>query len=156
MRIIGGEEIIFPRKNVVNAGPSGLNQQRGGDAAARRHAAEVERFLNMFSVSVPCPETGGLMRGVAEHPSHLLSVQARGTTGGGGRAKKRRNTVGAPVAKAAGITAQPGCDCEGAWESSVSSACASMPLVRAASIGPQAKFEATTVATSLPPYARAN
>src|SRR6267142_7267821 len=98
MGIIGGKEIIFPGKNIVDAGPSGLNQQRGGDAAARRHAAEVERFLNMFSVSVPCPETGGLMRGVAEHPSHLLSVQARGATGGGCCAKKRRNAVGAPVA----------------------------------------------------------
>ena len=38
------------------------------------------------------------MRSVAEHPAHLLSVQARGATGGGGRAKKRRNAVGAPVA----------------------------------------------------------
>src|SRR5258708_39436847 len=98
MGMIRGKEIILPGKNIVEAGPSGLTEQRGGDAAARRHAAEVERFLNMFRVSVPCPETGGLMRGVAEHPSHLLSVQARGATGGGGRAKKRRNAVGAPVA----------------------------------------------------------
>src|SRR5260370_11823947 len=98
MGIIGGKEIIFPGKNIVDAGPSGLNEQRGGDAAARRHAAKMECFLNMFRVSVPCPETGGLMRGVAEHPAHLLSVQARGATGGGGRAKKRRNAVGAPVA----------------------------------------------------------
>src|SRR5258708_38726994 len=111
MRIIGREEIIFPRKNVIDAGPSGLNQQRGGDAAARRHATEVECFLNMFSVSIPCPETGGLMRSVAEHPAHLLSVQARGATGGGGRAKKRRNAVGAPVAFGLKtLTAQRNCE----------------------------------------------
>ena len=39
------------------------------------------------------------------------------------------------TASAAGITAQPGCVRDGAWESSVSSACASMPLASAAVTG---------------------
>ena len=37
-----------------------------------------------------------------------------------------------PIASAAGTMAQPGCDSEAACESSVSSACASMPLASAA------------------------
>src|SRR6266851_4162768 len=61
-----------------------------------------------------------------------------------------------PAARAAGTTAHPGCDCDGACESSVSSACANTPFVIAASIGPHTIFEATTVATSLPPYTPAN
>src|SRR5712664_1783002 len=61
-----------------------------------------------------------------------------------------------PAARAAGTTAHPGCDCDGACESSVSSACANTPFVSAASIGPHTIFEATTVATSLPPYTPAN
>ncbi len=61
-----------------------------------------------------------------------------------------------PAASAAGTTAQPGCDSDGACESSVSSDCASTPLASAASIGPHTTFEHTTVATFSPPYARAN
>jgi len=77
----------------------------------RRHAAEVERFLNMFGVSIPCPETGRLMRGVAEHPAHLLSVQARGATCGSRCAKQRRNAVRAPVALGLkALTAQGNCE----------------------------------------------
>ena len=61
-----------------------------------------------------------------------------------------------PRANAAGITAQPGCDCDPGWESSVSSACASIPFVSAASIGPHTNFDDTTVATAFPPNSSAN
>ena len=54
------------------------------------------------------------------------------------------------AANAAGTTEHPGCDCEGACESSVSSECASMALLNAASTGLQTTFDATTVATGSP------
>src|ERR1700676_3943959 len=47
VRIVGSKEIVFPREDVVDTGPAGLNEQRGSNCAARRHAAEVEGFLNM-------------------------------------------------------------------------------------------------------------
>src|SRR5215467_4229170 len=61
-----------------------------------------------------------------------------------------------PTASAEGTTEQPGCDCDGGCVSSVSSEWASMPFASAASIGPQRTFDATTVETFSPPYARAN
>ena len=59
-----------------------------------------------------------------------------------------------PTASAAGTTAQPGCDRDGACESSVSSACASTPFTRAASIGAAVSVVPATVALPLPPCAR--
>ena len=56
-----------------------------------------------------------------------------------------------PSASAAGTIAQPGCERDGPCESSVSSACASTPFASAASIGPQTRLEAATVATAFPP-----
>src|ERR1700731_3270499 len=50
-----------------------------------------------------------------------------------------------PAAREAGTTEQPGCDCENSLESSVSSECASMPLMNAASGGLAVIFEATIV-----------
>src|ERR1700745_3150969 len=67
------------------------------DPAARGHAAKVKRFLHMLSVAIPCSEAGGLMRGVAQHPAHLLGVQVGCATCRCCRAKKGRNTVRAPV-----------------------------------------------------------
>jgi hypothetical protein len=61
-----------------------------------------------------------------------------------------------PTASAAGIAAQPGCDCDGGWVSSVSSACARIPLASAASIGPQRTDAPATVQIALPLYARTN
>jgi len=49
------------------------------------------------------------------------------------------------TARVAGTTEQPGCDCENSLESSVSSECASMPLMNAASGGLAVIFEATIV-----------
>ena len=53
-------------------------------------------------------------------------------------------------AQAAGTTLQPGCHPPG-HESSVSSAWASTPFARAASMGPHSIVSPTTVATALPP-----
>ena len=72
------------------------------------------------------------------------------------RALPRADTAGvdpacSPTASAAGTTAHPGCDSDGACESSVSSECASTPLTSAASIGPTEEWSAATVA---PPRAQ--
>src|SRR5690242_5348213 len=61
-----------------------------------------------------------------------------------------------PAASAAGTAAQPGCDCDGGCVSSVSSACARMPLASAASIGPHRIEEPATVQIGLPLYAPTN
>src|SRR5580704_273656 len=61
-----------------------------------------------------------------------------------------------PEANPAGTVETPGCERDGPCESSVSSECARTPFANAASIGPQTILEATTVAISFPPYARAN
>src|SRR5215467_10124206 len=97
MGIVSGEEIVFPREDVIHAGPACLCEQRGSDSAARGHAPEMKRFLNVLGVAIPCAEPGGLMRGIAQHPAHLLGVQACSATGRGGRAEERRNAVGAPM-----------------------------------------------------------
>src|SRR5438067_2851875 len=51
----------------------------------------------MLGVAIPRSEAGGLMRSVAQHPAHLLSVQAGGATRRCCRAKKGRNTMRAPM-----------------------------------------------------------
>src|SRR5579863_1108950 len=61
-----------------------------------------------------------------------------------------------PVARADGTTEAPGCDSEGACESSVSSEWASMALANAASIAPQTTSHAATVAVFSAECARAN
>src|SRR5437879_13713764 len=51
----------------------------------------------MLDFAIPRSEAGGLMRSVAQHPAHLLSVQAGGATRRCCRAKKGRNTMRAPM-----------------------------------------------------------
>src|SRR5438552_8504904 len=83
------EEIILPRQDVLDARPSRLDNQRRCDSAARRHAAEVECFLDVVGVAVPCAKAGGLMGRISQKKSHLLCVQPRGAAGGRCRAEKR-------------------------------------------------------------------
>src|SRR5260370_1407015 len=97
MRVVSLEEIIFPRENVFNTGPSGLDDQGRRDAAARRHSAKVECLLNVLGVAVPCAKAGGLVGAIAQEKSHLRYVQARCAAGGRGRAEKRGDAVRAPV-----------------------------------------------------------
>src|SRR5580700_6749017 len=98
MRIVGSKEIVFSREDIVDTCPARFNEQSGRNSAAGRHTAKVKSFLNMFGVAIPCTQPRGLMRCVAQHPSHLLSIQACCATGGRGCAKQRRNAVRAPVA----------------------------------------------------------
>src|SRR5690349_19871894 len=97
LRIVRSEKIVFPGEYIVDTGPAGLHEQRGRYAAARRHAAEMKRFLNMFGVAIPSSQAGGLMRGVPQHPAHLLGVQAGRATRGSRCTKERRDTVRAPM-----------------------------------------------------------
>jgi hypothetical protein len=55
------------------------------------------------------------------------------------------------IARAAGTTAQPGCVPDAAWESSVSSAWAEVPLASAASVAEVSSELPTTCATGGPP-----
>src|SRR5713101_8797537 len=57
----------------------------------------MKGFLDVLGITVPCTETGGLLRGVTEEEAHLRSVQACSATGGGGRAEEGRDAVGAPM-----------------------------------------------------------
>jgi hypothetical protein len=59
------------------------------------------------------------------------------------------------IASAAGTTAQPGCVREGACESSVSSACASMPFASAAFTAEVRSRVPTIEASGAPPCASA-
>src|SRR5260370_25335698 len=89
MRVVSVKEIIFSREDVFDTGPSGLHDQGGSDAAARRHPAKVECFLDVLGVAVPCTKAGGLMGRVAQEKSQLRNVQSRRTAGGAGRDKKQ-------------------------------------------------------------------
>ena len=66
MRVVSLKKVILPREDVFDTGPSGLHDQGRSDAAARRHAAKVECFLDVLGVAIPCTEAGGLMSGVAQ------------------------------------------------------------------------------------------
>src|SRR5260370_42578405 len=69
MRVVSVKEIIFSREDVFDTGPSGLNDQGRSDAAARRHSANVERFLHMLGVAISCAEAAGLLARLA-HPKY--------------------------------------------------------------------------------------
>jgi hypothetical protein len=49
-----------------------LDQERGGDAVARRHAAEIERFLDVLRVALPGGKARRGLRGIGQEPAHLL------------------------------------------------------------------------------------
>jgi hypothetical protein len=59
-----------------------------GDAVARRHAAEVEGFLDVFSVARPTRQARGLLRRIRQQPTHLIGVQPGERTGCRRRAKR--------------------------------------------------------------------
>src|ERR1700704_2110458 len=61
MRVVSRKEIIFPREDVFDAGPSGLHDQGRSDTAPRRHAAKVKGFLDVLGIAVPCTKAGGLV-----------------------------------------------------------------------------------------------
>ncbi len=90
----GKKEIIGARKGVADARPAGLNQQRGRDAVACRHASEHEGFLEMRGVALPESDAGGLLRGIVEQPAHLLGVQIGRATSRGGGAEAFGEAVG--------------------------------------------------------------
>jgi hypothetical protein len=50
---VGDEEVAFARKHVVHAAEALRHHGRRGDAVARRHAAEVERLLDVLLVAHP-------------------------------------------------------------------------------------------------------
>ncbi len=97
MRVVSFEEIIFSRENVLNAGPSGLHDQSGSNAAARRHAAKVESLLDVIGVTIPCAKARGLMSRISEEKSHLRHVQIGRAAGGRCRTEKWGDAVRAPV-----------------------------------------------------------
>ena len=74
MGVVSLKEIILSREDVLDTGPSGLNDQRRCDTAARRHPAKVECLLDVLGVPVPCTKAGGLMGRVTQQESHLRNI----------------------------------------------------------------------------------
>jgi hypothetical protein len=97
MRSIGQQEIVVSRHDVVDPIPAGLNQQRGGDPAARRHAAEDEALLDVVGIAIPRSDARGLLRGVIQQPPHLLGVELGGTPRRRGSAECAGDTMRALV-----------------------------------------------------------
>ncbi len=52
-----GEKVVRARQNVVDGRSTRFDEQGRGDAVLGRHAAEVERFLDVIGVALPCGET---------------------------------------------------------------------------------------------------
>src|SRR2546429_1761595 len=67
------EEIILPRQDVLDARPSRLDNQRRCDSAARRHAAEVECFLDVVGVAVPCAKADHIQKALDRKSTRLNS-----------------------------------------------------------------------------------
>jgi hypothetical protein len=97
LRRIGHEKIVSARQNVVHSRPARLHEQRRGDAAARRHPAVNESFLNVLRIALPRGDAGGLLRRIVEHPAHSLRVQARRARGGRRCPENSGEAVRAPV-----------------------------------------------------------
>src|SRR5580692_5489275 len=53
----------------------------------------------MLGVTIPGAQPRRLLRGVTQHPAHLLSIQTRGTTGRRRSAKQRGNAMRTPMAR---------------------------------------------------------
>src|SRR4030095_9373538 len=73
--------------HIVDTVPSGPDQQRGGDAVARRHTSEDESLFDVIGVPPPDRVSACLLRGIVEQPSHLFLGQAGGTPRGGRRSE---------------------------------------------------------------------
>src|SRR5258708_14637741 len=84
LRRVGLEKIVRARQNVVDAGPSRMNQQGCSDPVPRPGAGEYKALLDMVGVTFPCSYARRrLLCGIIEQPAHLLGVQTR-------RAARRR------------------------------------------------------------------
>ena len=91
------EEVVGARQDVLDAGAAQLNQQDGRDAVARGKPAEHQRFLDVLGVALPGGDARRLLRGVVEHPAHLLRGEAGGARGRRGRAEVAGDAVRAVV-----------------------------------------------------------
>src|SRR2546430_14788208 len=97
MRRVRQKKIVVARKDIVDAGPAGMNEQSRGDAAARRHAAKNETLLDVIRIAIPRGNPGGLLRRVVDQPAHLLRVQICRAPGSSGGAENSANAVRALV-----------------------------------------------------------
>jgi len=52
----------------------------------------------LLRVPAPSANAGGLLSGIAQHPAHLLRIQAGGASGGRRSTEKRGDAVGTPMA----------------------------------------------------------
>ena len=81
---------------------------RGGNAVARRHAAEVERFFDVLLVAHPARDAGSLLRCIGQDVADLRFVQSGKRSRGRGGAEHRPEAVRRMpvVAELAGIERQ--------------------------------------------------
>src|SRR5215467_1286163 len=87
---VGDDEVVWSGHDVVDAVPARVHQQRGRDAAARRHAGENESFLDVLEIAWKRLDARALLRTVREHPPHLPLVETGGT---GGRRSRSEHTA---------------------------------------------------------------
>ena len=95
LRRIGLEEIALAAEDIVDAGEAVRHHGRGRDAVARRHAAEVERLLDMLGVTHVAADARGLLGAVGEQVAHLRGVESEQRAGGGAGAEHAADAVGA-------------------------------------------------------------
>ena len=61
-RRVGFEEIALAAEDIVDAGHAGRNHGGGSNAIARRHAAKIERLLDVVWIADMAADAGRLLR----------------------------------------------------------------------------------------------
>ena len=88
-------KVRAPGERVLDPGEAGPDHGRRGDAVARRHAAEIERLLDVLRIAHPVREAGCLLHGVGQLEPYLARVQAEQRAGRGRRPEQAAEAVGA-------------------------------------------------------------
>src|SRR5689334_21747825 len=73
--VIGDEEVALTGKYVIDRAAADLDHRRRCDAVARRHAAKIERFLDMLRITSEARDARCLFSGVRKHSTHLVRVE---------------------------------------------------------------------------------
>ena len=91
---VGDEEVALAGEDVLHPGEAGGDHGRGGDPVAGRHAAEIERLLDVLGVARPGRDAGGLLRGERQQVAHLSGLEAGEGAGRGGSTEHGPEAVG--------------------------------------------------------------
>src|SRR5258706_16432581 len=79
--IVGLHEIIGAGKNIVDARPTGMDDERCVNAIASPHRSKQKTFRNVVGVAPPRANScSRLLTSVVKQPAHLLGVKTCNTT----------------------------------------------------------------------------